>query len=339
MSDDIFLDLSKKYKNCTQEEKFLSSGSVIIDEVLSRGKGIPLNKYIQISSESGTGKTTIVLNMCREACASGMHCVYLDVEKGVNNSQLDGIGLTPFIGDLFHLYTLDTFEEAEDILDKVLDIENTAYVIVDSITQLIPEKCLGKSISEVEPGLSARYTSEFLRKYKAKLNRSTSECSIIFINQMRMKLNFRGMSTYDAAGGSAQKFNMDIRLKMSKLKTLSKTTTTVDGKEQVPYGVTLKFWADKNRYNSPNVNGEVTVLFGKGVSNIAAYQKYLEFNHAIKGGGGGYYTLTLPTGEYKARGQNNLWKLIKEHIDEVIEFIDSKGGYSILLDGNDDELD
>ena len=333
---DTMKSLSKKYNKREAEDKFIPSGSVIFDAVLSKGKGLPLRKFIQISSDSGVGKTTSVLHFCRVACAKGYDVVYLDVEKGVNDDQLVGIGLDKYVDDKFFLYPISTFEEAEEILDKVLDNPNLAYIVIDSITALLPQKALEKSIADLEPGLNARYSSSFLSKYKALLERSDCPASFIFINQMRTRINFMRGATFEAAGGNAQKFYMDIRIMMSRKDKLEKVTETLEGKKTVPYGANAIVWAEKNRYNRPYLEGVLTILFGRGISNLAAYQRYLLSKGLLVQGGGGYYTLTLPGAEpIKARGNDGVMKAVKDNLAIIKQYVDDNGGFNLLDEGED----
>lgn len=331
--------LSKKFnKGGSEEDQFIPSGSVIFDAVLSKGKGIPLKKFIQISSDSGVGKSTSVLHFCKVACSRGFDVVYLDVEKGVNDDQLRGIGLEKYLDDKFFLYPISTFEDAEEVLDKVLVNTNLAYVVIDSITALLPQKALEKSIADVEPGLNARYSAAFLAKYKALLEQSECPASFIFINQMRTRINFMRGATFEAAGGNAQKFYMDIRLMMNRKDKLEKTTETLEGKKTVPYGANALVWAEKNRYNRPFLEGVLTILFGRGISNLAAYQRFLMSKGALVQGGAGYYTLTLPGKEpIKARGSDGVMKVIKENISDIKKFVDDNGGF-VLIDESDDPI-
>ena len=331
--EDVLKGLAEKYKPNVEEDEYISSGSIIFDAVLSKGKGIPKKKFIQISSDSGVGKTTLVLHASRVACSKGLRVIYLDVEKGVNEDQLKGIGLLKYLNDKFFLFPISTFEEAEEVLDKILDDEGLAYVVIDSITALIPAKTIEKSIAEVEPGLNARYASAFLAKYKAILERSKSKASFIFINQMRNKLNFMRGSTYEAAGGSAQKFYMDIRIMMVRTEKLEKTIMTLEGKRSVPYGANVKVWAEKNRHNRPFLEGIMTVLIGKGISNIAAYQRVLMQKGVLTMAGAGFYTLTLPGKEpLKSRGSAGVSDCIKQNLADIKAYVDSVGGINLIED-------
>ena len=80
---------------------------------------------------------------------------------------------------------------------------------------------------------------------------------------MRNKLNFRGNTTFEAAGGNAQKFYMDIRLMMTRKDKLEKVTETIEGKKTVPYGAHALVWAEKNRFNRPYIEGVMTILYGR----------------------------------------------------------------------------
>lgn len=340
---DVMKALAEKYAsrrpvNSEGEEEFIKSGSVIMDAVLSDGRGIPMGKFIQISSESGLGKSTVILHICKAALKKGKRVAYLDVEKGVNESQMKGIGLYEYLGEDFFLYPISTFEEAEEVLDAVLEDDRLAYIVIDSITALIPQKALEKSVADIEPGLNARYASAFLTKYRAKISTYQNKPTVWFINQMRTKINFRGMTTYGAAGGSAQKFYSDIRLNMRESKKLTKTVNTMEGKNSIQYGSENYLWSDKNRYNSPFVEAVITVIFGKGVSNLLAYQRVLMSKGVCKMAGAGFWTISLPDHEpIKARGTDQLQKAIKENLAAIRDFVDSNGGFELLERTEEDD--
>ena len=328
-AQEMMKSLSVKYTK-TKGDSFLSSGSIIFDSVLSKGKGIPRNKFIQISSASGLGKSTAVLHFCKAACAQGLDVAYLDSEKAVNDSQLEGIGLMEYLDTHFFLYQISTYEEAEEVCDKALTNPNLAYIIVDSLTWLISEKLLEQSVSDVLPGLDARMIGSFLRKYKTALQRSKSECTFIFINQMRNKLNFRGQTSYKAAGGEAQEFGMDIRLMFTKNQSLERQTEGLEGKKAVPYGANINVYADKNRYNRPNIVGVMTVIYGKGISNISAYQRILE-KKGLLTKAGSWYELAIPDQEpLKGQGTTGIMKVIKDNIEMIAEYIESVGGFALI---------
>ena len=335
--------LNKSYGARTKvDTQFITTGSIIADAVLvdtailkeGQKGGLPLGKFIEVFGDTGCGKSTVILGACKQACLQGKIVVYLDFEGGVNESQLEGIGLRPYLNNGFYLFQIDTFEEAEEIIDELKS--EATYIVFDSITAMLPGKLKDESVGDIQPGLQARYTSSFLQKYKPVVKEYP--CSFIFINQVRTKLNFRGMSTVDSAGGYALKFYMDIRIKMRKSSKLVKKMNTIEGVAEVEYGALTYISAVKNRYNKPFIEGGMHVIYGKGVSNLAAYQSWLEKNNIFQGGGGGWYTIRFKDRpEEKVRGSEGLSNWVKANIREITEYIDSNGGFLLVSEDKSEE--
>lgn len=318
-------------------DEFLPSGSVIFDSVVSNGQGIPRGKFIQLSSESGLGKSTTALFICKALADQGYYSLYLDVEKSVNKSQLDGIGLTPYLGTNFFRKEIATFEQAEELLDQVLveNDEKLALVVVDSLTAMIPQKMLENSVTATEPGLHARSVGAFLTKYKHKLSLVNSKATFLFLNQLRTKISFV-RTTIEEAGGMSQKFSMDVRLHMKLNKKLLKKTETIEGKVEVPYGNDINLFATKNRFNRPMVEGVMTIFFGRGISNAMAYQHWLQKNSYITQAGA-YYTISLPNKEpEKIRGSVGVSKWVKEHVGEIAPLVEANGGFLLVREDEEE---
>lgn len=311
-------------------DEYVPTGSIVFDLVISNGLGAPKGKFIEISSDSGYGKTTALLAIAKNACARGEKCVYLDVEKGVNQSQLDGIGLTPYLGTQFFVFTPSTFEQAEEIIDTMF-VKNQVEVtnmFVDSITALIPGKLQDKSIADIEPGLHARFCAAFYQKYKAVFQ--AANVTVWFITQTRTKLNFRGMSTTGAAGGSAQRFYMDIRLEMYGRKLIESTVKTLEGNKPIPYGAHVQLYSIKNRHAPMEIPVTLTIIFGKGISNIATYQRWLADKGFITGGSAGWYEISFNGNKTKVRGEPAINDWLREHLGEVKQYIAEHGGFKLL---------
>lgn len=327
------LDKLMQEFGATEDQERLSSASIVLDALL--GGGVPLGLFVEIYSASGLGKTTSVLHCCRAACAQGKKVVYLDFEQAVNKSQLDGIKLTEFIEKKqFFLMQPVTFEDAEMIIDKLTGMEDLAYIVIDSITAMLPGKMTEKSIADVEPGLHARFASTFLIKYKSWCKQNN--VTFFFVNQVRTKLNFRGMSREESAGGNAQKFYMDIRIELRLSSRLEKKMLTSEGEQVVQYGSNVTAMTIKNKYGPCFVPVILTILYGKGISNVFAYRRWLEMNGYLKMGGAGWYTFNLGDKEFKARGEPALIKEIREHTVEIRKEIEAKGGY-LLIEKDTDE--
>lgn len=309
-----------------EDTEFIPSGSIVLDSVL--GGGIPSGTYIEIASESGLGKSTLALEASRVACSLGKGVVYLDYEQAVNSSQLKGIGVNEYLGENFFWYQPVTFKDGEDIIEGLSKEEELAYFIIDSATAMLPEKLKDKSVEDIQPGVQARMASKFLLKYKSLARKQN--VNFIFINQMRMNINFRGTSRLVSSGGNAQKFYSDIRLRMDKEKELKRTEETVEGKEKVSYGADVGIWAIKNRYERPFIRAVMTIIYGKGVSNLMAYYRWLTDEGAVNHKGGGHYDIKLGDIEDKIRGKEEVVKYIKENKDIVKEYIENNGGFLLI---------
>ena len=318
---------SYKEKYGLKKDEFVKSGSVIMDVVASNGKGLPLNKFIEIASASGLGKTTIVLHAMKAACDEGHRVLYIDTEGGLNDSLLDGIGLTPYLeNDMFIVLPLQTYGEAEEVCQDM--IGNCSFIVIDSITALLPDEMLEKSITDVLPGIQARYMSNFLQKFKGMITNSGT--SMIFINQIRNKFNFRGMTTQDSAGGYAMKFYQDIRFFMKKSAKMEKKAQTADGEKVIEYGCINKLFTKKNRYNAPFVEAEIAVVYGRGVSNLMSYLQWFENNGFVKRSGS-WYTLLLDDQELaRVCGYNNLLPAIRENFEVLSAYVEEHGGFKLV---------
>lgn len=329
--DTIFEDLGATSDEYLTDE-FIPTGSVAFDELISKGQGIPRGKFIQLTSESGLGKSTMMLHFCKTACQQGYKCVYLDAEKALNSDIIKGVGLEEFVTT--HQFVgkpVNTFEDVEAVLDKILVKDDSlAYIVIDSITALMPQKLLEASVGAILPGMKARVMSLFLEKYKAKLELSGSKVTILFLNQTRVKLNFMGTSSTVEAGGNAQRFYMDIRLFANLNSKLEKTMKTNEGKAQVQYGSNVNVWAIKNRYNNPDCPIVVPVIFGKGVSNVLTYVRWLEAHGYIKKAGA-FLRVQPPRGgeAMNVRGYPGAVKWVKENFDDVVAFVNENGGIKL----------
>lgn len=338
--EDVIASLLKEYS--AKPTEYIPTGIVAMDLVLSDGKGYPKGKFIELASPSGYGKSTVMLYMAKCACDRGETVMYLDVEMGVNDSQIDGIGLRKYFGTQFILLTPTTFEEAEDIIDRLLvgpiKSDGTLYekrtespvsqIYFDSITALKPEKLVTKSVADIEPGLQARFCSSFLQKYKAFFERCGVTCW--FINQYRTKISFRGITTTGAAGGNAQQFYMDLRLEMGSRKLIESTKKTIDGAKAIPYGAMVALYSTKNRHAPMEVPVALTILFGKGVSNIAFYSSWMRSHGYITGGGAGWWEVEVNGVKTKCRGDLEVNAHISKNLADIKKTIAESGGLKLV---------
>nr|DAQ48055.1 MAG TPA: Protein recA [Bacteriophage sp.] len=334
-------ELSKKVKKLTENYKsvgspeFIKSGSVVLDAIL--GGGIPRGTFISWSATHGCGKSTAALHVSRVYCMQGKRVLYLDYEGGVNSSQIDGMGLREFKYDpetnpegTFFVFQVQTYKDGETILDSIMD--DIDLVVIDSATAILTEKVKGASSEDILPGIDSRIMSIFLKKYKAEAIRKGT--TWIIINQLRTKIamGYGQQTKEEEAGGNALKFYPDIKLAMKPAYKgqLERVEETSIGEQKVPFGRICEIWAEKNRYERPKIPMKLAVIFGKGVSNEFAYADVLE-NDGIIVKSGAWYTIKLNGETSKVQGLNGVIGWITSHREEVKDYINSVGGYRLLM--------
>lgn len=324
--------LSKSYKSISSPV-FVKTGSVVFDAML--GGGIPEGSFIVWSSGAGIGKSTGSLYICMSFCLQGKRCLYLDFEGGVNQNQLEGIGLDRYKWDekdnpdgTFYVFQVNTFADAEAFLDDL--IEDIDLIVLDSVTAILPSKMKEKSVEDINPGLHARLTSAFLQKYKA--TSKANGTSWIMINQLRTHIRFVGMTTEEEAGGLGLKFYSDYRIMMKEAKNgkMKRKEETTQGIIEVPYGSINEIWCIKSRYTRPFIPLKIAMVFGKGISNIHAYRDFLDYKGCIKKSGA-WYEIDFMGTKAKMQGDNKVIDWVRENKDQVRAFIADGGGYSLVV--------
>lgn len=324
---------------------FDPTGSIMLDQLL--GGGMPRGRTIEMFSEPGTGKTHIAAHLAESILENtDGKVLYLEPETallGDVDAQTAGVNVSDILrgrcreemGKRFALMTPQTYEDTEKLLTgewerskqtgEMKQIRKGFFsdpklrlVIIDSITQLLPGECLNKPIGDWRPGIEAQYQSAFFKKYKALA--AKQGVTIWFITQLRVKLNFRGVTTKDGAGGFALKHGADVRIKAARIKSYK------DEQGNVVAG-DIELQAVKNKVAG---NNRVTLMleYGKGVNNLAAYANMLgELGHLKQRAG--WYDLTLPhwddgTAEnatQKAQGRPAVEALIKSNLSAVAEVL------------------
>ena len=351
--------LTKSFKTFT-ETTYYPTGSLIMDTVM--GGGLPVGKVVELASDAGAGKTTIALSMCRELLLKGKKIIYLDHEGAVTSSQLQGIfGKNPKTGNwysdewlyndenpdgIFFLFQVMTYSDSEEILNQLLGSREFSLVVVDSVTAMVADEYLedvenpdskeGKGVKDQRPAVDARLLGKFLKKFKAVCTKYN--VSMVMINQLRTNLNITGMgqSTKISTGGSAIEFFPDIRLRLEKPQLIyqNKKNNLTGEVEKQPVGCTSTIWAIKSKLSAGKIKVPLTIIFGKGISNVYSYRQWLPNKKVMFEGkevpmldtrGGGYNILTLPDNkQYTARGEDAVIDLIMEHFNEIRSCFTSK---------------
>lgn len=321
-----------------REEHFSPSGSIILDAIISNGRGIPAGTFIEIASESGCGKSTMCLHIAKKYCSQGKRVIYIDTESGLNGNQIDCFGMRQYVDEcLFVPVRLQTYGEVDTFLSTILDDKEVSLIIYDSITATVPSKLTEKNVDEMnEPGVAARIQSNFMQKFKARFK--NTDKTVIFVNQLRTKIamGYGQITKLSQAGGQALGYYMDVRIMMKKIKVLEQTLAGYD--KPVPYGCDLAIWADKNRYARPLLKKMITIHFGKGISNAGALRSVLEYHEVIK---------RIPRKGWEVKYNNEvvivakdeIENFIKEHLQYFAEVADTLGGIALIPNPEDEVVD
>lgn len=351
-------DITSSFENLlerfsqTKEEEFIESGSFIFDTILSNGKGIPKGTMIEVASEAGIGKTTLFLTIARHLCSQGKRVVYIDSEMGVNDEMLKSFGMYEYKkNNLFLLFSVCVFDDIEDILNVALDKKNdVSVVMVDSITQLIPQSIIDNLLSDSRQiGLQARNLDLFFKKYKILAKKSN--IPFLFINQFRTNINALHPGN-NAAGGNALKHSMDVRVVLKKRFQNGDIKAKIPGdseNETQVIGSACEIKATKNRYANPEIKRDIFILFGKGVSNSESFISWLT-NKGYLTKSGPRLKLEIPGMEEKSfKGHKDVYNWLNEvdNFETVRKFILENGWFYLKApdgtepcqDDSEDEAD
>lgn len=310
-------ELVKRFNNGIVVE-FMKTGSFGFDKVC--GGGLPRGRISVLQSATGLGKTTIALHFVRSICSSGGKVLFLDSESALNDSLVEGVGLTEQLGSNFIPYKIQTFSEVEEVLDAYSSKEMYFDLIVlDSMTALSSTKLQkgDMKIEDIEPGWQSRLQSIFFLKYKGLLPKWGRGTHLLLISQERVHLNFRGMSSVKGAGGKPMEFYPDLRLVVSKKQDIFDS-------EKRKIGTDLSVEAAKNKFTMPFAPSSVSVLFGRGISNIRACTFLLEDEGVVKQSGS-CFVIKLGDIQTSVKGRIGLENFIRTNEPKVLEYLKSKG--------------
>jgi recombination protein RecA len=284
-----------------EDIQVVSTGSLGLDIALGVG-GLPRGRVVEIYGPESSGKTTLTLQVIAEMQKLAGTCAFIDAEHAldVQYAQKLGVNLQELL-----ISQPDTGEQALEIVDALVRSGSVDLIVVDSVAALTPKAELEGEMGDSLPGLQARLMSQALRKLTATIKKTN--CMVIFINQIRMKIGVMFGNPETTTGGNALKFYASVRLDIRRTGSIKK------GEEVI--GSETKVKVVKNKVSPPFKTAEFDILYGEGISREGEIVD-MGVLHRIVDKSGAWYAYN---GEKIGQGKDNAREFLRENPDIAVD--------------------
>lgn len=282
----------------------IPTGAMTLD--LALGGGLPKGRIIEIYGPESSGKTTLALHAIAEAQKEGGVAAFVDAEHALDPVYAAALGVN--INDLL-VSQPDTGEAALEIVDQLVRSSAIDLVVIDSVAALVPRAEIEGEMGDTHVGLQARLMSQALRKITGNIGKSG--CTVIFLNQLRLKIGVTYGNPETTTGGNALKFYASVRLDIRRIQTLKK------GNDQ--FGIRAKVKVAKNKIAPPFKIAEFDIIFGEGISTLGCIVDLAEEQNILTRKGAWYSY----KGENISQGRDNAIRYLADN-PEIAADIDQQ---------------
>ncbi|KAA0182238.1 recombinase RecA [Cupriavidus cauae] len=288
-----------------QDIQVVSTGSLGLDIALGVG-GLPRGRVVEIYGPESSGKTTLTLQVVAEMQKLGGTCAFIDAEHALDVNYASKLGVS--VSDLL-ISQPDTGEQALEITDALVRSGSVDLIVIDSVAALVPRAEIEGEMGDALPGLQARLMSQALRKLTGTIKRTN--CLVIFINQIRMKIGVMFGSPETTTGGNALKFYASVRLDIRRIGSIKKGDDVIGNETKVK--------VVKNKVSPPFREAFFDILYGQGISRQGEIID-LGVDAKIVEKSGAWYSYN---GEKIGQGKDNAREFLRENPD-IADEIENK---------------